>query len=71
MAGSVRSRTPRTNLFGVTVPVMSGHCGQGTPAGQYTIYLYVRVGGPGGGSESPKLVMIFASPPNFTPTHCV
>ena len=54
MAGSVRSRTPRTNLFGC-------HCTSGQRSLvrahqqvsiQYT-FIHVGVGGPGGDSESP------------------
>ena len=47
----------------VTGPVLSGHWSGHTSRSVYNIH--VGVGGPGGGSESPQLVMIFALPPNF------
>ena len=53
----------------VTGPVLSGHWSGHTSRSVYNIH--VGVGRPGGDSESSQLVMIFESPPNFTPSYCV
>ena len=64
MAGVRQEQDSADKPVWLSLDQCSAVTGQGTPAGQYD-NIHVRVGGPGGGSESPQLVMIFALPPNF------